>query len=308
MARWLENLKLIREKFEASDPRDAVYALLGLVIDGELPLEMRPDYRLPSSEVFHRCTMYLLKHGSPSLDFLLSAEKGMPRVPSWVPNWTNLPWFYTGEPKTSPTLDVTPNGEQLIVGSVFLGRIISVISYGEHSKLQTDEFVDRNKSEWIAAVRNWYIELEGVARTHMLEIQPQFSVEEWQFRWKKAWESVGKDFDLHDFLVARQQAQLEDLNESSMDNVGPLDKVVEMVVRRGGIGFVEGGHLTMLGERGSVLGGDFLYTIKGVRTPCILRRSGAQFRFVNTCPVSSYDEDPGDDFYEQNRVENVVLI
>jgi hypothetical protein len=72
---------------DATDPRDKLYAVLGLVDERE-DAGLQPDYTLGVEEVYTRLAKTIITR-SQSLDCLGSA--GLVRnhgVPSWVPDWT----------------------------------------------------------------------------------------------------------------------------------------------------------------------------------------------------------------------------
>lgn len=78
-------------RFRASDPRDLVYAKLGVATDLTDSSLIRPDYAKPVAEVFVDTARYLLVHSSkPSLHILSLAGAGFgsrnPLLPSWVPD------------------------------------------------------------------------------------------------------------------------------------------------------------------------------------------------------------------------------
>jgi hypothetical protein len=71
----------------ATDPKDKLYAILGLVDEGSNPL-LEPDYTLSADEVFTRISINIITR-NVSLDCLGSA--GLVRnlnVPSWAADWT----------------------------------------------------------------------------------------------------------------------------------------------------------------------------------------------------------------------------
>lgn len=73
----------------ASDPRDMVYALLGLV-HGHVGLMLQPDYEISVAETYNNTTEFLMKHYN-SLDFLSQARKRTPSsapMASWAIDWT----------------------------------------------------------------------------------------------------------------------------------------------------------------------------------------------------------------------------
>ncbi|KAK3983898.1 heterokaryon incompatibility protein-domain-containing protein [Cladorrhinum sp. PSN332] len=93
----LQTLRQFRSR-EATDPRDKVYALLGIIQDWDGPGKVSPDYTTPIHRVFRQTTTALIKHTS-SLDVLAgvhgtpnSTFPGSPvRRPSWVTDWSFPP-------------------------------------------------------------------------------------------------------------------------------------------------------------------------------------------------------------------------
>jgi hypothetical protein len=72
---------------ESTDPRDRVYAVLGIVNDDEVK-GLEPDYSMRKEEAFRAAVEFVI-HNTRSLD-LLSACQDPEResgLPSWVPNF-----------------------------------------------------------------------------------------------------------------------------------------------------------------------------------------------------------------------------
>lgn len=78
------------KNFESTDPRDKVFALIGLAYDGDTTMV---DYNLSLNEVLISLARSLMsdssKLGSP-VDILSHAQgvKSSQTTPSWVPEWT----------------------------------------------------------------------------------------------------------------------------------------------------------------------------------------------------------------------------
>jgi hypothetical protein len=87
----LELLERVRG-YQTTDPRDKVYALLGL-LDNSRDLDIRADYTKSTESLFAEVTRTIIEHSS-SLEILSYAAKTSPRqqasysLPSWVPDWT----------------------------------------------------------------------------------------------------------------------------------------------------------------------------------------------------------------------------
>lgn len=86
-------LRQAHRRKKATDPRDLVYALLGLVgSETEFTKQLKPDYSLAAHQVFQRATLYVLSSHKTLL--VLFGERGSNRdhsIPSWVPDWTSSP-------------------------------------------------------------------------------------------------------------------------------------------------------------------------------------------------------------------------
>ncbi|CZR57672.1 uncharacterized protein PAC_07561 [Phialocephala subalpina] len=87
-------LELLRAtgRFQATDPRDKIFALLGLAKDAE-QLEIRADYSKKYEEICVEVATKLIKgHGLSILSF--ASRTGAYNLPSWVPDW-NLNTVHT---------------------------------------------------------------------------------------------------------------------------------------------------------------------------------------------------------------------
>jgi len=78
---FLEHLWLLRHK-AATDPKDKIYALLGLM-QGQNDLLLIPDYTLSIAETFARATSALIKSDG-NLNALIGPRLHRPDMPSWV--------------------------------------------------------------------------------------------------------------------------------------------------------------------------------------------------------------------------------
>jgi hypothetical protein len=82
------------ETIGATDPRDRVYAILGLAKDGQF-LNIKVDYQKPCAEVYTDAAAAMLKAGHFDILALNQFPKGenfedkKPILPSWVPDWTS---------------------------------------------------------------------------------------------------------------------------------------------------------------------------------------------------------------------------
>ncbi|PWY96198.1 hypothetical protein BO94DRAFT_541042 [Aspergillus sclerotioniger CBS 115572] len=92
----LQTLLPIIRSFDCKDPRDKVYCLLGLASNAG-QLAIRPDYNAGVEEVYIDVAVRILRN-SDNCDLLstVSSRQSPPRLPSWVPDWSNY-----GDPLSS---------------------------------------------------------------------------------------------------------------------------------------------------------------------------------------------------------------
>jgi hypothetical protein len=86
----LKHLLMCFRTRQTSDPRDRIYAILGLIDRYSSKTdELLPDYRKPVSEVYANVVRYYIKHHG-QLDTILlktSRDDSLSHLPSWVPDW-----------------------------------------------------------------------------------------------------------------------------------------------------------------------------------------------------------------------------
>jgi Heterokaryon incompatibility protein (HET) len=82
-------LRLTRQ-FRCSDPRDRVFALLGLANSIESGVSIKPDYTKSVQDVYREVAVWLLEDKG-TLQVLSAVQHGMKvpeLIPSWVPQWS----------------------------------------------------------------------------------------------------------------------------------------------------------------------------------------------------------------------------
>lgn len=88
-AQTLLELLFMAKQFQCSDPRDRIYALLGLAKPGETAIV--PDYSKPVPQVYEEATLFLIQDEG-NVDVLLDErlERKGGGFPSWVPDYKLL--------------------------------------------------------------------------------------------------------------------------------------------------------------------------------------------------------------------------
>ena len=132
-------LSCARNFCRSTDPRDRLYALLGLAQDTSIT-SVIPDYRKEPEQVFREFTISELQRGSLahlSATTYLRDDPGGLRLPSWVPDWTRcvdpdpftsfsaLPFAASGA--TSPMLTINSHTNVLCIKGLVCGLIRKVI-------------------------------------------------------------------------------------------------------------------------------------------------------------------------------------
>lgn len=72
-------------RFQATEPHDYLYAVLGLLGSDDIPEEIFPDYSMPFEQVYHQYTIYIIIN-TGDISFFLSHRRELTGVPSWVPD------------------------------------------------------------------------------------------------------------------------------------------------------------------------------------------------------------------------------
>lgn len=79
----------ISQLFTCSDPRDKVYAFLGLAEEGILSEDaLRPDYTIPVTEVYRRVAEYILTTTRSLEIWSVGTTRMLCGLPTWVPDWS----------------------------------------------------------------------------------------------------------------------------------------------------------------------------------------------------------------------------
>jgi hypothetical protein len=129
----LEKVNLVdfsNDRIQATDPRDRVFALLGVAKD-EVAKDIAADYTLSFTEAYIVTAKALLRHGHDDILSLCRNRHACPDLPSWVPDWSapiRKPWstwynerLFNASGKTSLSMGMI--GHQLVLDGVFVDTI-----------------------------------------------------------------------------------------------------------------------------------------------------------------------------------------
>ncbi|KAK3070070.1 hypothetical protein LTR53_011084 [Teratosphaeriaceae sp. CCFEE 6253] len=129
----LAEAMLSTHHFEATDPRDKIYALLGMTLDGADVLPW-PSYTDQPREVFRRTTEVMIAREGLTAMMLLARGRGASKnSPTWLPDWTTLPptlpdWITNSISRGRETLSfkTSISGDCLTVSGVQLSAFAEV--------------------------------------------------------------------------------------------------------------------------------------------------------------------------------------
>jgi hypothetical protein len=143
-------LRLTRQ-YKATDPRDKVFAVIGIVTNVDsIPVDLKPDYGLSTEEVYLSVAMHNLEK-LKNLELLAHAGTNStsqnPKCPSWVPDWIHSNEYravlaptaaktkFCSAGDSQPTLSISADKKILTIR----GAVIDIISHLDHSVMYGEE-------------------------------------------------------------------------------------------------------------------------------------------------------------------------
>jgi hypothetical protein len=158
--------------FESTDPRDNVYALLGLTRDNSRDVII-PDYSEQNTtrSTFTKTMRYLLSQRNQPLDNLcgagIGADRNIQELPSWVPDWSRTKkgqqdsgYHYTAGTQYNSVIGYDhSNYFSLRLEGIHFDRVKQLSSISEENP-------DWTTLDFMFSCKKWLSETEAVARSH----------------------------------------------------------------------------------------------------------------------------------------------
>ena len=152
---------------KATDPRDKVFAMIGIAKD-EKTCGVVPDYSTKTTHVYQAVAMYLLKSAQPTSTLSFAGDTSPHRtptqaqLPSWVPDWSQRsarppfapPYFAAGN--TTTKFHLSKSQQLLTVHGKIIDTIITVGAFKDRCSLY--ENMNNHSSEQKNKVGSWLIE------------------------------------------------------------------------------------------------------------------------------------------------------
>ncbi|KAI1179356.1 heterokaryon incompatibility protein-domain-containing protein [Nemania sp. FL0916] len=144
-AECLLEIRSLLTSSAATDPRDQLYALLGLVkqfIGKDLPTEMKPDYSLPCDIVYWQFAAYLLQE-TGDLGLLLTRYGWWKGIPSWVPDFRTLGLNLKASERAKSIVRVSPDKRTIHLEGIRMEHICDIVhEWSEYRKFDTSLLLD----------------------------------------------------------------------------------------------------------------------------------------------------------------------
>lgn len=304
-------------RFSATDPRDKVFAVIGISDMARLPLadQLPVDYKMKVQDVYRSATLYSMEH-ERSLDVIglppASREFFMGGLPSWVPNFkghgrfgqlgkryrhltSDLPAFRSTL-KSDAEFDYSEDTESITLSGIMVDKIGDRGCEFENA-LATD--VVHRIRIWVSWAQDLLRKVKPYSEEEMSHIikrtllpgsnGPDSKKDEWKnappFFEKDHW----TDLKYLNYRMVR-------LDDESRAKASSLWASVVGANRGRRLTLCEGGYLALAPE--NIEEGDNVALVKGDRFPLILRRHADTNNWILIGEAYIYDMMQGERYLE----------
>lgn len=146
----LETILFATTTFQATDPRDMIVGLIGLVPDVKSEARLKPNYNQSVEQVYEEATRFTMfqADGQSSIHLLALAGIGFTdsrlALPSWVPDFTELrlgigytdllaPKRFSASGVSSPNISAEPEPKQITIQGVVVDKVIALNASGPYT-------------------------------------------------------------------------------------------------------------------------------------------------------------------------------
>jgi hypothetical protein len=319
-------LRYSKGLFKATDERDLIYSLLGLLGTGNIPRELSPNYTVGFQEVFHQYAIYIIRN-TKGLGFLPCYERqDLEGVPSWVPDWRHCVEDQSQFNWISSDLaysEVSTDGMRLETDGINLGQVLAVIypvsisaNIDQETLFSLDIPEGADNDDVTMLPRGILAVFRGMQKLRRACLDRAVGLgipdSTFQTQWERFWPGY-----THPSLQT-QVEMLEERRKLELFTVAQGASGAYFVQLAGkirtlsqkGIAILDGGKLVSPVRRGEpVQEGDTICVLKGMKGPGILRREGLYYRFISDCRMTSLSPGIlGEEFCRLRQVQRFVLI
>ncbi|KAH8164877.1 hypothetical protein CIB48_g3372 [Xylaria polymorpha] len=298
---------------QATDPRDHLYALLGIVtfLSGKhLPIELRPDYRLPFEVIYWRYAAYLLQN-SGDLRLLLTSRRELQGVPSWVPDFRHL--SLRGKASCNSTIRVSLDGRILYLQGTRMEHICDrvgewidskYLTVGTNSGLQYRiRYVEGRIFKLASQIRN--VALENILDEFFWGACVMFK--------QGGKDGVRKAYSNLKGHSHRNSAWISQRVRAKTTDYFGKEFAIANQIRHSLVLLDDGTILSVSRSKADFMPDDLVCVFKGATLPSIIRPSGLgdSFILVSQCEIRSgtfHRQSFEEDFWADRKLEGFRLV
>ncbi|KAI0443142.1 heterokaryon incompatibility protein-domain-containing protein [Xylaria telfairii] len=298
---------------QATNPRDHLYALLGIVtfLSGKpLPIELRPDYRLPFAVIYWRYAAYLLQN-SGDLRLLLTSRRELQGVPSWVTDFRHL--SLRGKASCNSTIRVSLDKQILYLRGTRMEHICDrvgewidskYLTVGTNSGLQYRiRYVEGRIFKLASQIRN--VALENILDEFFWGVCVMFKQGGEDGVRKAYWNLKGHSHRNGAWVSQRVRAKTTDYFGKEF--------AIANQIRCSLVLLDDGTILSVSRSKAGFMPNDFVCVFKGATLPIIIRPSelGDGFILVSHCEIRSgtfHRQSFDKDFWADRKLEEFRLV
>ncbi|KAL7755492.1 hypothetical protein ACKLNR_014590 [Fusarium oxysporum f. sp. zingiberi] len=281
----LASLLNIARDYDATDPKDKVYAILGLLEALGYKSPLRVDYRVSVEDLYTQIAK-ILQQGSETLNVMshvevnpLTRQVTLSGLPSWVPNWT-VPW-----------------NQKSIIEKAAYPDLKQQTQYNQDSRdpKQSFNFTGDSKAncrfpsnENKMVVQGFIFDNIHQIETRFIDLEPGLKlqgVKRYGYRigWKPP--SASDQFEYHDYWLAWLGFQTEFPNPATAIpwRIGEKTRHVDLKCFKTQVTGVLGSTDV------SIRVGDAICGLMGAKVPYILRPCGNSWTFVGPCHLADLE-------------------
>ncbi|KAL5319332.1 hypothetical protein ACEPPN_012383 [Leptodophora sp. 'Broadleaf-Isolate-01'] len=291
---------------KATTPHDQLYGLLGLTTFPNLPANLRPDYRRSVEEVCFDYTIFLIKTTN-SLQVLGMSIGKFKGFPTWVSDFTRDLLY---PPNVTSYVPVFSENDRCIeVPGANLGKIVTVYS----PVLRGVSVFDKSDFEVLEIFLSLAREIM-IPASQILNCDPHLVFNDWA-----EGSSVCRIF-------GAKVADVRHVSEFSLDAEAPLIwgqeasscvsalrtylNITTQVLLSTGTIFHCSTRPQELRPWNIPLAGDYVYALKGLTVPALLRpcRQESGFEVTGTCySITVKDQNLNEEFFRRRELETIRL-
>jgi hypothetical protein len=287
----LQLLPLLQHSSEnlCTDPRDKVYAMLGMVPtynDEELNI----DYSVLTADVFINAAKYIVR-SSHSLEILIHCRREFNpnfSLPSWVPDWMKYsddlrvvianPERSSACSNRGAAISFSPNGKELTVKAIMLGSLTAVAGSTHWTTIPAVQSIMRSWISLAAAALSLSSSVAGPsnrtpdAHIHSIMYETLFYSRHGEARARRAWPPANFPGALFSFDLERDIENTQIRDPNPVDMLAMLRGVIRPSVSLFGLaldGTQDGSTIGMCSSQARI--GDKIAVILGCQYPIALR-------------------------------------